>query len=310
VSDALQSLKESALALQDSATDLDALQAETDRLNRQTKAINVSAIQESFPSFRVKTLPQTVITGNGFEASGEAVFYGPIATFQSSEGDIDGTFTPSSSQLPPPLLPALSSTANPPFSAIPISFQTTRRTFAEWFRLGGPIMIPLFIVGIAASLIILYKFADLFLFRKKIAGLSLSSDSKAPSEFQAFVATLLEHRDESIDVQEAKAHEAIIALLPRLERGLGAIAVLGGVAPLLGLLGTVTGMITTFQTVTLAGTTDIKLLSGGISEALITTEVGLAIAIPALLIHAWLARRVQTRITELETFAERNISQC
>jgi biopolymer transport protein ExbB len=69
---------------------------------------------------------------------------------------------------------------------------------------------------------------------------------------------------------------------------------------LLGLLGTVTGMMYTFERVALFGTGDAKLLSGGISEALVTTEVGLIIAVPILIVHAMLARRVRTIVAHLE----------
>jgi biopolymer transport protein ExbB len=95
----------------------------------------------------------------------------------------------------------------------------------------------------------------------------------------------------------------VLCTVPKLERHLGTLAVFGGIAPLLGLLGTVTGMIHTFQLVTVFGSGDAKLLSGGISEALITTEFGLAIAIPVLLIHAFFARRVRNMISHLEQTA-------
>ena len=71
------------------------------------------------------------------------------------------------------------------------------------------------------------------------------------------------------------------------------LSVSAAAAPLLGLLGTVTGMIHTFRLITMFGTGDARLLSGGISEALVTTEAGLMVAIPALLIHAWCLRRVR-----------------
>jgi len=92
----------------------------------------------------------------------------------------------------------------------------------------------------------------------------------------------------------------VLTTIPVLRRYLGALAVFGAVAPLLGLLGTVTGMIHTFQLVTIFGTGDAKMLSGGISEALVTTETGLAIAIPVLLVHAFLARRVDNMAGRLE----------
>jgi biopolymer transport protein ExbB len=91
-------------------------------------------------------------------------------------------------------------------------------------------------------------------------------------------------------------YEQILSQVPLLERFLSPLAVCASVAPLLGLLGTVTGMIHTFNLITVFGTGDAKLLSGGISEALITTEVGLMIAVPALLIHAYLSRRVRRAV--------------
>ncbi len=110
----------------------------------------------------------------------------------------------------------------------------------------------------------------------------------------------LDVRHETREVQESVLQEAIIHEMPVLQRGLALLAVSGAVAPLLGLLGTVTGMIETFRVITLHGTGDPKLMSGGISEALVTTEVGLAIAIPVMLAHTWLKRRVDHVIGDME----------
>jgi biopolymer transport protein ExbB len=76
--------------------------------------------------------------------------------------------------------------------------------------------------------------------------------------------------------------------------------VLAAVAPLLGLLGTVTGMINTFQTITLYGTGDPRMMSGGISEALITTQLGLAVAVPIMILHHILERRVDALMGDME----------
>lgn len=95
-----------------------------------------------------------------------------------------------------------------------------------------------------------------------------------------------------------KLDEAVLRELPKVRRGLSLVGVLAAVAPLLGLLGTVAGMIETFQSITLFGTGDPKLMSGGISEALVTTELGLIVAIPLVLCHGVLSgqskRLVQT----------------
>lgn len=89
----------------------------------------------------------------------------------------------------------------------------------------------------------------------------------------------------------------------RLERFLGLIAVTATVSPLLGLLGTVSGMISTFTMMQLFGSGDASVVSGGISEALVTTELGLVVAIPALLVHALLQRRASGYLQELEATA-------
>lgn len=86
-----------------------------------------------------------------------------------------------------------------------------------------------------------------------------------------------------------------------LEYWLGAIAITAAVSPLLGLLGTVSGMIETFKLMTLFGAGDPAAVSGGISQALVTTELGLVVAIPALLLHALLSRRVKTYYGQLES---------
>jgi biopolymer transport protein ExbB len=107
-------------------------------------------------------------------------------------------------------------------------------------------------------------------------------------------------RQEDRETLESTLQEAILHELPTVQRGIAMLAVLGAVAPLLGLLGTVTGMIDTFRVITLFGTSDPKLMSGGISEALVTTELGLAVAIPIMLCHTWLSRRSDHLIGDME----------
>ncbi len=89
----------------------------------------------------------------------------------------------------------------------------------------------------------------------------------------------------------------------KLERWIGAIAITAAVSPLLGLLGTVSGMIETFKMMTLFGSGDPEVVSGGIAQALVTTELGLVVAIPALILSAILSRRAKSYYNELESFA-------
>lgn len=104
----------------------------------------------------------------------------------------------------------------------------------------------------------------------------------------------------NIDVLEAKMDEAVLRELPALEMGQTIIKLFAGIAPLLGLLGTVTGMIATFQAITNFGTGDPKLMAGGISQALVTTVEGLIVAIPLLLAHNWVAARSKNLVQLLD----------
>lgn len=107
-------------------------------------------------------------------------------------------------------------------------------------------------------------------------------------------------RDVELEELELSIDEAIMREAPALERGQNLIKLLAAVAPLLGLLGTVTGMIGTFQSITLFGTSDPKLMAGGISQALITTVFGLVVAIPLLFSHSLLSSRSRSLLQILQ----------
>ena len=106
---------------------------------------------------------------------------------------------------------------------------------------------------------------------------------------------------------EERATQAVIVARERLFRRLSLLSLCAGVAPLAGLLGTVNGMITTFSVVTTKGTSDAQMLAGGISVALLTTQAGLAIAIPALIGHALLSRGARRVLVAIEQAVLRHI---
>jgi len=110
-----------------------------------------------------------------------------------------------------------------------------------------------------------------------------------------------EYRDR--DEAEKAVMEQLLAESPHLDKHLNTLAVLAAAAPLLGLLGTVTGMISMFDAITKFGTGDPRLLAGGISEALITTQAGLAIAIPLLLLHNFIRNRRNAIQGDMEMYA-------
>jgi biopolymer transport protein ExbB len=99
---------------------------------------------------------------------------------------------------------------------------------------------------------------------------------------------------------ENAVQEAILKEIPPMERFLSTMGMLAAIAPLLGLLGTVTGMIDTFHVITMHGTGDPRMMSGGISEALVTTMLGLSVAIPIMLSHTLLSRAVENSVGMME----------
>jgi biopolymer transport protein ExbB len=121
--------------------------------------------------------------------------------------------------------------------------------------------------------------------------------------FRPLLESAIEFSRSRKELLEEVLFEKILEAQPRLERFLPFIAVTAAASPLLGLLGTVTGMISTFQQITLFGTSDASKLASGISEALVTTKFGLIAAIPALVLHALLARRVQGLLAGMEKFS-------
>ncbi|MCP1726139.1 biopolymer transport protein ExbB [Natronospira proteinivora] len=109
-----------------------------------------------------------------------------------------------------------------------------------------------------------------------------------------------ENKDDDVETLELKIDEAILKETPALEARLGAIKIIAAVAPLLGLLGTVIGMIRTFQMITLFGAGDPQLMADGISQALMTTAMGLSVAIPLVLLHAVVAAQSKRLVQILE----------
>jgi biopolymer transport protein ExbB len=197
--------------------------------------------------------------------------------------------------------------------------QVTHKTsFAEQLRAGGPIVWPIGFLAVAALVIVLGKIRFLNEVRRNTGKYMtrvnrLAAEGKwrecddivkrhkgEHSPVNHVIEAGLASRNEDRETLESVLQESILRELPRLERGLSPLAIFGAVAPLLGLLGTVTGMIDTFRVITLYGTGDPKLMSGGISEALVTTELGLAVAIPIMLVHTFLSRRIDRIVGEME----------
>ena len=106
--------------------------------------------------------------------------------------------------------------------------------------------------------------------------------------------------EEDTETLEMRLGEALLAERPKIERYLGTVKVISAVAPLMGLMGTVIGMIATFQSITLFGTSDPKTMAGGISQALVTTVEGLTVAIPTVLLYAIASARAAALVNTLK----------
>jgi biopolymer transport protein ExbB len=185
-------------------------------------------------------------------------------------------------------------------------------------KTGGVFMWPLLII----PLFVLYMFfAKLFtVFRSraggsKAYGKAVDSLANRPEEALKLareqpsspvlkvIGAVAANRDKDRELAEKDVKEVLLHEVPRLERHLTTLSVLAAAAPLLGLLGTVSGLIAMFQVITQHGVNDPKLLAGGIGEALIATETGLLIAIPTLLGHNFLANRVDRIVADMEFYA-------
>jgi len=162
-----------------------------------------------------------------------------------------------------------------------------------WARIreGGVVAYLILALGALALLLALERAWVLWRTERRVRAQRGSETARPDNPLGRILAVADEARALDSEALALRLEEAIQKELPRVERGLPTLAILAAVAPLLGLLGTVAGMIDTFQAITLFGTNDPKYLSGGISQALITTELGLVVAIPLLLLHAWLAGR-------------------
>ncbi|MGD8637210.1 MAG: MotA/TolQ/ExbB proton channel family protein, partial [Gammaproteobacteria bacterium] len=165
---------------------------------------------------------------------------------------------------------------------------------------GGVVGYVIIVLGVIGLLIAVWR----LLYLSGVgAGIRKQLKSETPNEKNP-LGRILKVYDDNVDTDtetlELKLDEAILREAPNLEKWQGGIKVLAAVAPLLGLLGTVTGMIATFQAITLFGTGDPKLMAGGISQALVTTVLGLCVAIPLVLLHSWVAGRSRGLIEILE----------
>ena len=140
-------------------------------------------------------------------------------------------------------------------------------------------------LGLIGLLIALWRWVVLTSAARLVSAQLKASSANPNNPLGRVLAAYEQHKNADTETIELKLSEAALKEMPALTKGLLFIKIISVVAPLMGLLGTVTGMIKTFQVITLYGAGDPKLMAGGISQALVTTVLGLVVAIPMVLIH-------------------------
>jgi biopolymer transport protein ExbB len=282
----------------------------------------------------------TAVDPDGIVKSGTFVLVGPTAIFRSLDGQAVGAVEQRLGSLEPAIVPfadpadagAASAVIAAGAGTLPFDptlgnahkIEQTEETLLEHIRKGGPVMVPIFALAGAALLVALFKWLGLFFIRtpsrKRLNALldAVARHDRREAHDRAkaiggpvgrMLTAGVEHLKEPRELIEEVMYEEVLTTRLKLERLLPFIAISAAAAPLLGLLGTVTGIISTFKLITIFGSGDVKTLSGGISEALITTEFGLIVAIPSLLIHALLSRKARGVVNQMEKAAVALINQ-
>ncbi len=194
---------------------------------------------------------------------------------------------------------------------------TQNQGLIDHIKRGGPVVIPIIILGILSIFVTVFKSIQLSnigtsTWSKSVINIvtKLNSGDKESAEELAgklqnplrdAIIVGVRHTHVSKEYLEELMFEKIMTQLPKLERMVTILAVSAGSAPLLGLLGTVTGMIHTFNMISVYGSGNAQSLSGGISQALITTELGLIVAIPALLMNSFITGKIKKCVAATQT---------
>ncbi len=188
----------------------------------------------------------------------------------------------------------------------------------QYLSQGGLVMIPLIICSLTMWTLILDRMFYFYAIERRDIELhrltAVLREERVPVNRNGLKAHLvryfLKHRTGDPFVDKRILEQCAMSMRPRLTRFLAVITVLAAVSPLFGLLGTVTGMITTFDVITLFGTGNARAMAGGISEALVTTQSGLMVSIPGLFMSVILFRRsarVQAHLKEAVMMLKRSL---
>ncbi|HYG23939.1 MAG TPA: MotA/TolQ/ExbB proton channel family protein [Verrucomicrobiae bacterium] len=291
-----------------------------------TAALQRAQAAQGGDSFEGKALDK-----QGLVQSGKVVVFGPVAMFActSTAGLLQQEVNksdPTVAQLEPDLVAASRKLVADgsgelvfdPTLGNAFKLSAMHTSFYDKLAEGGLVMIPLLALGAGSLLLAILKWIQfsrvrlaserdlqtvLAHIRNEKPDMALHHARSIPGIAGDLLATAVRYVDEKKEYIEEILYERMLAARTRLERGLPFLALTATTGPLLGLLGTVTGMIATFKLISSFGSGDPKMLAAGISEALVATATGMAVAIPALLLHAFLSRKAKTILGSMEQTA-------
>lgn len=311
--------------------------ASRDRFTVQRDVIEASLtrLEEAMggASYTGSAIDSTGILGKqGASVPGTFIQFGPVVVFSDNTGQLQGTIEQKRGTLYPEVVPfhnpehaaAVKTLVAQSKGTLPLDTtlgeakvieQIDEATLEDELRAGGPVMIPILILAGATALVGLYKFLMISLTtspsRRKLAELldavaenKIDKAKRVAKSMRGPSGKMLqagaEHLGGPRELIEEVMYEKVLMAKLKVQRLLPFIAICAAAAPLLGLLGTVSGIINTFEMMQVSGASDMQNVSGGISEALITTKFGLIVAIPALILHVFLSRMARGVVDKME----------
>ena len=275
----------------------------------------------------------SLIDGNNEVIKGTFAFVGPETFFEAEQGGAAGTVRPRAGSAYPItyLLPGWNAAEATAFfqgktgtivadasGGKALRLKETRGTILEHINKGGLVAYAIIGVGLIALIMIVQKAIDLSrlaidspaAIRECLANVASGSRAKAEQSVKALRPSVrdlysagLQYSAGPKEVLEEHLQSVLLRQRLHFERRLSLLSVIATAAPLMGLLGTVVGMVKTFALITVFGTGNAGKLASGISEVLIATELGLVVAIPTLIAHGFLAHRIQRNLSLLEKYA-------
>ncbi|WBA80690.1 MotA/TolQ/ExbB proton channel family protein [Endozoicomonas sp. GU-1] len=271
-------------------------------------------LREMVESGRVVNMPATVVYGEGDEAQKDIIRVGSFNAIADGKyltySPAVGKFQELSRQPQSGILSAVSeleasATGYTPFYLDPsrgqiLSLLVQSPSIGERIDQGGVVGYVILGLGAFGLLLAAACFINLTRIGQGVRKQQKTDQVIKGNPLGDIMQAYQDNRDADLETLELKLDEIIMRAAPSIERGVGGIKLIASVAPLLGLLGTVVGMIATFQAITLFGTGDPKLMANGISEALVTTMLGLVVAIPTLFTHSLVNSKSRRLIQVLE----------